>query len=428
MTYTDSLSYLKALNPMGIRLGLDQIKSLLERLGNPQDAYPSVIIAGTNGKGSVAAMTASMLSAAGFRTGLYTSPDLTDFRERIRINGEMITKKSTVDCLQAVKKRVTETVSYFEFLTAMAFLYFQQQKIDIAVLEVGMGGRLDATNVVTPLVSVITNISREHDEYLGRTLRKIAYEKGGVIKMKGICLTAARQKSVLAVLEGICQERQAKLYRLGKGFHAALGRDGTFSWRGVRKSYKGLKCPFAGAHQIANAALALGVIEMIGGEAGNGFAVADEAVHRGLEEAKWEGRLEILGRSPLVVVDGAHNLAGVATLCRALEDDFSYRRLILIFGVMGDKNYRMMAKRLFPLADRVIVTRPPCGRALAPETLRAVGSEFNRKIEVVENPDGALRQAFLLARADDLICAAGSLYLVGEIKKIYQETKNGATT
>lgn len=418
MTYTESLSYLKALNPLGIRLGLEQIKSLLERLGNPQDACPAVIIAGTNGKGSVAVMTASMLSAAGFRTGLYTSPDLVDFRERIRINGKMITKKGVVDCLHAVQKGVTETVSYFEFMTAMAFLYFQQQKIDIAVLEVGMGGRLDATNVVTPLVSVITNISREHEEYLGNSLGKIAYEKGGVIKKEGICLTAARQKSVLAVLEGICKEKKASLYRLGKELRTTLKRDGTFSYRGIRKNYDGLKCPFTGAHQIANAALALGVIEMVG-DAGSGFAVADEAVHRGLRDSQWEGRLEILGRSPLLVIDGAHNPAGVATLCRALEDDFHYRKLILVFGVLGDKNYRLMVKRLFPLADRVIVTRPPCGRALDPEALLSVASEFNRNVEVVQNPGDALRQAFFLAHEDDLICVAGSLYLVGEIKKIY---------
>ncbi len=411
---------MKALNPMGIRLGLDQIKSLLERLGNPQDACKSVIIAGTNGKGSVAAMTASMLSASGLRTGLYTSPDLIDFRERIRIDGKMISRKEAVDCLQAVKKAVTETVSYFEFITAMAFLHFQRQQIDIAVLEVGMGGRLDATNVANPLVSVITNISREHQEYLGSSLEKITYEKAGVIKSGGICLTAARQKTVLRALEEICRGKDARIFRLGKEFRAVRKGAGVFSYRGIGKNYKGLKCPLTGAHQIDNAALALGVIEMIGEAVGGRFVVPAAAVRRGLSGARWEGRLEILGLSPLVVVDGAHNLAGVAALCRALEDDFNYRKLILVFGVLGDKNYRMMAKRLFPLADRVIVTRPPCGRALAPEALLPVASKFNDSVEVVDNPGAALQRAFLLARKDDLICVAGSLYLVGEIKKICQ--------
>jgi len=421
MTYKESLSYLKALNPMGIRLGLDQIKSLLERLGNPQEACKSVIIAGTNGKGSVAAMTASMLSASGLRTGLYTSPDLIDFRERIRIDGKMISRKEAVDCLQAVKKAVTETVSYFEFITAMAFLHFQRQQVEVAVLEVGMGGRLDATNVANPLVSVITNISREHEEYLGSSLEKIAYEKAGVIKNGGVCLTAARQKVVLRVLEGICLGKNAGLFRLGKELHIVKKGGGVFSYRGIRKNWKDLQCPFTGVYQIDNAALALGVIEMIGETAGGRYVVPEEAVRRGLSSARWEGRLEILRLSPLVVVDGAHNSAGVAVLRRALEDDFNYRKLILVFGVLGDKNYRMMAKRLFPLADRVIVTRPPCGRALAPEALLPVASEFNDRVEVVDNPGAALKQAFLLAREDDLICVAGSLYLVGEIKKICQE-------
>jgi len=412
---------LKALNPMGIRLGLEQIKALLERLGNPQDGCPAVIIAGTNGKGSVAAMTASLLTAAGFRTGLYTSPDLIEFRERIRINGAMISQEEAVSCLETVQKSVVETVSYFEFITAMAFVYFKRQKIDIAVLEVGMGGRLDATNVVNPLVSVITNISREHEEYLGRNLKQIACEKGGVIKEGGVCLTAARQPSVLRVLAGICKEKKARLYRLGKEFRTLRGRDGAFSYRGIRKNYRGLTCPFTGAHQLANAALALGVIEMV--EAGAGFAVPEEAVRRGLTDAKWEGRLEVLGRSPQVVVDGAHNAAGVSTLCRALADDFHYRKLILVFGVLGDKNYRMMAKRLFPLADRVIITRPPCDRALDLEVFLPVASEFNGNVEVVQNPGEALRQAVFLAQKEDLICVAGSLYLVGEIKKIYQGTR-----
>ena len=420
MNYNEALAYLQTLNPMGIRLGLEQVQSLLERLGNPQDAYPSILIAGTNGKGSVAAMTAAILDAAGFKTGLYISPDLVDFRERIRVNSEMITPKRAVACLETVKKNVIETVSYFEFITAMAFLHFQQQKIDIAVLEIGMGGRLDATNVVNALVSVVTNVSREHEEYLGRTLKKIAYEKGGVIKTNGICITAAQQKSVVAVLEELCEKRNAKLYRLGKELHTVVHRDGTFSYTGVTKQFKHLKSPFIGRHQITNAGLALGVIETL---AASGFMISDDAVHRGLERAKWEGRLEVVQRLPMLVLDGAHNPAGVATLCRALENDFAYQRLILIFGVMGDKNYPLMAKRLFPLADAVIITCPPTERGLAPKLLQPIALEFNKNIEIVINPGDALKHAFELAGDSDLICVAGSLYLVGEIKKVYKDIK-----
>jgi len=195
MTYRDTLAHLSSLNKMGIRFGLDPIRSLLERLHYPQNGYPTILIAGTNGKGSVAAMTAAILSAGGYKVGLYTSPDLTDFRERIRINDRMISREEAADCVEQLKEKVTEDVSYFEFLTAMAFLHFHRQHVDIAILEIGMGGRLDATNVVIPLLSVITNISLEHREYLGNTLEKITREKGGIIKEGGTCLTAAVQKA-----------------------------------------------------------------------------------------------------------------------------------------------------------------------------------------------------------------------------------------
>mgnify|MGYP001575360822 CR=1 FL=1 len=420
MDYNEALSYLKILNPMGIRLGLDEIKELLGRLGNPQDGYSSVIIAGTNGKGSVAAMTASILNAAGYKTGLYTSPDLIDFRERIRINGKMITPKQTVACIETVRLKVTETVSYFEFVTAMAFLHFQRQKIDIAVLEVGMGGRLDATNVANAPICVVTNISREHEDYLGRTLKKIAYEKAGVVKEEGICITAAKQKSVVGILEQICKERKARLYRMGKEFHASAHRDGTFSYTGLTKQFKRLKSPFIGRHQITNAALAIRTVEAL---ATKSFTISDGAVRRGLKRATWEGRLEIVQHSPTLVLDGAHNPAGVATLCRALGKDFAYKRLILIFGVMGDKNYRLMAKMLFPLADALIITRPPSERALPPDILHSIALEFNKNIEIIASPRDALRHALEISGDTDLVCVAGSLYLVGEIKKVYKDIK-----
>jgi dihydrofolate synthase/folylpolyglutamate synthase len=424
MTYRETLAYLKSLNPFGIRLGLDPVRSLLERLGNPQESCPAVLIAGTNGKGSVAAMAASLLTAAGFRTGLYTSPDLIDVRERIRIDGRMISREDMAACAEEVRSRIREEVSYFEFLTAMAFLHIQRRKADIAVLEVGMGGRLDATNVVIPLVSVITNISLEHREYLGNTLGKIAREKGGIIKEGGICLTAARQKPVIGTLEAICRERGARLFRVGKEIRTTIHSDGTFSYQGVGRRHERLLCPLAGKHQISNAALALGVMDLIEDA---GFRVEEAAVSGGLKQAQWEGRLEILQRSPMLLVDGAHNPAGVATLCRALQNDFPHRRLILLFGVLGDKDYRTMAKRLFPLADRVILTRPSSERALSPEELRLAAGRFHGDIEVVENPGDALRYSLSLAGEGDLVCAAGSLYLVGEVKKLQRIGKGGGT-
>ena len=304
----------------------------------------------------------------------------------------------------------------------MAFLHYQRRNVDIAILEVGMGGRLDATNVVIPLVSVITNISLEHREYLGNTLEEITREKGGIIKEGGICLAAVRRKQVIETLEAISRERGARLYRLGKEIRTTIHRDGTFSYRGIGKSHERLHCPLAGKHQISNAALALAAVEMIGDA---GFRMEEAAVIEGLQQTHWEGRLEILQRSPLLLVDGAHNPAGVATLCHALQNNFPRRRLILIFGVLGDKDYRTMARRLFPLCDRVILTRPHSERALSPEDLRSAAGRFHKDIEVVENPGDALRYSLSLAGKEDLVCAAGSLYLVGEIKKFQRIRKGG---
>ena len=416
MTYRDTLKYLSSLNRMGIRLGLDPIRSLLERLDNPQNSFPSVLIAGTNGKGSVAAMTAAILSTGGFRTGLYTSPDLIDFRERIRIDGRMIGRREVCICSEQVKGQISEDMSYFEFLTAMAFLHFQRRQVDIAVLEIGMGGRLDATNVVSPLVSIITNISLDHREYLGGTLAEIAREKGGIIRERGICLTAARQKLVIETLAVICRERGAALYRLGKDIRTTIHRDGTFSYRGIGQRHERLICPLAGRHQFKNAALALGAVELLGDA---GYSVPGRAISEGLKRTRWEGRLEVLRRAPLLLVDGAHNPAGVAVLCRALERDFPRRRLFLIFGVMGDKDYLRMAKRLFPLADRVFLTCPHSERTLPPAALLPAARRFHPAVEVVENPGDALQRALSLAGKEDLVCAAGSLYLVGEIKKCH---------
>ncbi|MCL5807096.1 MAG: bifunctional folylpolyglutamate synthase/dihydrofolate synthase [Deltaproteobacteria bacterium] len=416
MTYRDTLAYLTSLNKMGIRFGLDPIRSLLERLHNPQNGYPAILVAGTNGKGSVAAMTAAILSAAGYRTGLYTSPDLTDFRERIRIHDRMISDEEAADCVKQVKEKVTEDISYFEFLTAMAFLFFHRQQVDIAVLEIGMGGRLDATNVVIPLLSVITNISLEHREYLGNTLEKITREKGGIIKEGGICLTAAMQKPVIETLQILCREKGATLYRLGKEIRTRIHRDGTFSYHGIEHHYKRLACPLAGSHQYSNAALALGSVELIG----PGFKIEERAIVEGLRKTHWEGRLELLQSKPMLLVDGAHNPAGAATLRQALKNDFSYRRLWLIFGVLEDKDYRAMVKRLFPLAEGVILTRPDSDRALSLDVLLPVARKFHKNIQAIERPGDALKQALSQAGNGDLVCVAGSLYLVGEIKRIHQ--------
>ncbi len=417
---TTPREYLSRLNSSVVRLGLAPVAGLLKSLKNPQNAYPTVLIAGTNGKGSIAATMDSILREAGYRVGLYTSPHLIDLRERILVAGEMIAVEELDALIEEVRGHVGEDITYFEFLTAIAFLHFCRMRVDVAVLEVGMGGRLDATNVVNPVVSVISNISLEHREYLGNSLADIAREKGGIIKEGGVCVTAAKQMPVREVFDRICRERKAKLYRLGRHIKVRRREDDVFDYRGIFRNYKGLTCALKGRHQIDNAALALAAVEIL---ADHGFTVGDNAFCRGLPKTRWEGRLEVLRLFPTVLIDGGHNPAGISALCRALKEDFSYRRLILVFGVLGDKDYALMLKKLLTLADAIIIAKPKTERALPPEELAGMARHCLKQVEVVEQAERALMRALMLAGRDDLICITGSLYLIGEIKEAYAKMR-----
>lgn len=414
---TTPCDYLAQLNSSIIRLGLGPVKKLLSSLHNPQRRYASVLIGGTNGKGSIAATTAAIMQAAGYRVGLYTSPHLVDLRERIRVNGDMITGNDLDGLIDEVRGQVGEEVTYFEFLTAVAFLYFYRMQVEVAILEVGLGGRLDATNVVIPVLSVISNISLEHQEYLGKGLANIAREKGGIIPAGGVCVTAAKQTVVREILAGICRDRQAKLYRLGKDISVRRHQNGAFSYQGIKKNYPRLVCSLKGRHQMENTALALAAIELLADR--GGLPVSDDAVYRGMQNTRWEGRLEVLQSAPQIIVDGGHNPAGIAVLCRALKEDFSYRRLILIFGVLRDKNFPLMLKKLVPLADMVIITKPETERAVPPSALIELAKLYCEHVEVVAETHQALQRAMAVAAKEDLICVAGSLYLIGEIKKAF---------
>jgi dihydrofolate synthase/folylpolyglutamate synthase len=413
------VEHLDGLNRLDIRFSLDPISRFLERLNNPQNAYGTVLVGGTNGKGSIAAMVASALSHGGFRVGLYTSPHLIDVRERIRVDGDMISQEEMDAWIEKVKAHSNENLTYFEFLTAVAFLYFHRRKVDLAILEVGMGGRLDATNVVSPLVSVVSNISLDHTEYLGRRLEEIAWEKGGIIKNGGVCITAVKQRRLQELLEEICRTRGATIYSLGREITIYTHPDGSFSYRGIGMRYDNLVCPLRGRHQIENAAVALGVIEAL---AMKGFGVDDDAVFKGIHDVKWEGRLEVIRHSPTVLLDGAHNAGGASTLARALREEFSYKKLIFIFGVLKDKDYKAMLKKLLPLGDRLILTSPDTERAMLPEAIVPVAQQYLTKIEIVKNSHEALKRALSIADQNDLICVTGSLYLVGEIKRAFSVT------
>ncbi len=408
------LAYLEELKQKGIKLGLGPISRLLDRLGNPQTKYKTVLVGGTNGKGSTAAILSSILASEGIKVGLYTSPHICDFRERIRINGCMIPEDALCTLIDKIREEIKEDITYFEFSTALAFLYFSLCEVDVAILEVGMGGRLDATNLASPEVSIITNISMEHQKYLGNNLKSIASEKGGIIKEGGVCVTAARGRKVIDTFEEICRQRKAVLYRTGRDIRVRRSGKGSFSYYGINKRYSGLRISLTGRHQIENAALALAAIEVL---TAKGMGISDTSVVDGLIDARWEGRLELVSHNPRIIVDGAHNPAGISSLCRSLLADFSYRRLIVVFGVFYDKDYVGMLKRLMPLADKIVLTKPKEARAASAEDLLSVASLHHGHIEVVDDPGEALARARSLAGADDLVCVTGSLYLVGEIKK-----------
>jgi len=408
--------YLESLNIDKMRFGLKAITELLSRLGNPQKSYKTITIAGTNGKGSTAAMTSSILLSAGYKVGLYTSPHLVDVRERIVVNGKKISRKEFNRTIAYVKDKIQQPVTYFEFLTAAAFVYFQKQKVDIAVLEVGLGGRLDATNVCKPLVSVITNIALDHTLYLGNTLDSIAREKAGIIKQKGICITAAKQKKVLEVLKNVCLRRRAKLYCLNSDIKIKKQKDGFLNYQGLYRNLKNLTIPLQGEHQLSNAALALAAVELC---EKNGFCVDDAAIYAGLKNTHWEARLEVLQNQPLFLLDGAHNPAGVDVLCRSLKKDFSYRRLILIFVSLADKDYRRMLQKIVPLSQIIILTQLKTKRAVPVTDIMETVKKMGYPVIVTENVKQAIERAQAMAKKQDLICATGSFYLAGEIKQAF---------
>jgi dihydrofolate synthase / folylpolyglutamate synthase len=410
-------TYLNGLEKMGIRMDLDAVRRSLRALGNPEGTYPSILVAGTNGKGSVAAMTASILNAGGLSVGLYTSPHLVEVRERIRIGNMMIPERDFWETMRDVDDHLTEALTYFELMTVLAFHYFRQKKIDIAVVEVGMGGRLDATRAIEqPSVAVISHIALDHQEYLGERLKDIAGEKSAIIPKRGVCITGVRQLPARQVIVDTCREREAALLRIGREIKVIRHRDGTFSYRSPFRSYPRLRCGLIGAHQQTNAALAVASVEAM---AVRGFTVCQEAVRKGLSEVRWEGRLEVLQKAPVLLLDGAHNPAGIGSLCRALRSKFTFRRLIVLFGALRDKHYPNMIRRLSVFQPLMILTQPPSERSVLPAELLPIARSFLQSAEIIQSPVDALKYALSLAGEDDLICVTGSLYLVGEIKKAF---------
>ncbi|MDZ7761888.1 MAG: folylpolyglutamate synthase/dihydrofolate synthase family protein [Desulfovermiculus sp.] len=410
--YASCLQELYSLQKFGIKFGLSSTSALLERLKHPEDGQSFVHIAGTNGKGSVASFLASILHSAGLKVGLYTSPHLVRFTERFQVNAQEMGRDQAVDLIRTVTSAFDpqEPPTFFEAVTAMGLVHFARQKTDISILETGMGGRLDATNVITPLISIITSISMEHQEYLGSTLLEVAREKAGIIKPGVPVLTGVSQPKVKDLIASRCREQQAPLYRLGQEIKARVTPN-RLSYRGMHTDLKDLDLGLPGRHQGRNAALALAASELL---ANMGFWVHDTARRTGIAQTVWPGRMHLLSTQPRIMLDGAHNPAALKALAQSLQKDQSFQRIILIIGIMADKAAKPMLRAILPLADQIIFTRPVYERAMDPSRLRDQAQNLSHRHQIIDSLPQALETAKATAGPDDLILVTGSLFTVGE--------------
>ena len=419
--YQQSLDYLYSLEKFGIIFGLTQVERILKAIGDPHQEVQAIHIGGTNGKGSTAAMMASILEREGYRVGLYTSPHLIRFTERIKVNGREIGKEEVAALSGWMREKIEEAniappFTFFDFSTAMALYYFKQKVVDLAILEVGLGGRLDSTNVVDPLLSIITNISKDHEAYLGKSLLKIAREKAGIIKPDRPLITAATQPHVLRLFSKICRERGSPYFRVGKEFRYVPAEDGDFHYEGLHRKLWGLRLNLKGFHQIINATTALGALEVL---EDLGYPVSIEAMVAGLREVDWPGRLEMVASSPKVVLDGAHNPAGALVLQKVLKKEFQYQHLILLIGVMKDKDIKSILHLLAPLANHIILSKPNNDRAAPPALLKKVLGKNGKKTEIIEDLKTAIERGLSITGPEDLLCITGSLYTVGEARAYF---------
>ncbi len=430
MNYRESLSYLESFTNYETRDGydynksfsLDRIRHLASELGNPQKKFKSIHIAGSKGKGSTSAIIYSILKEAGYRTGLYTSPHLASIRERIRINDCLISEEDSSILLGRIKN-VTDRMkddrpTFFEVYTALSYLYFSQKKIDLGVFEVGLGGRLDATNILEPLVSVITPVSYEHTDKLGNTLALIAAEKAGIIKDNSVCVLAPQEEEALNAIVKICAEKKAKIILVGKDIKFEESEFNCskeiFNVKGFFGEYRGLEMPLIGAHQVANAATAIGAV---GALSLSNIKIPRDAVIRGLRLVKWPGRIEVASRKPYIILDGAQNRASARALVFAIKRAFKYDKLTLVLGVSKDKDINGILDELLPIADRVILTKAKVSeRAAEPAKIKELIPR-GREIYLTDNVGEAIEKAKELTVLGGLILITGSLFVVGEARE-----------
>ncbi len=441
------ISYQKCLNEMyglgrfGIKLGMETISGILNELGSPEKKFKSIHIAGTNGKGSIASYIASILCAAGFKTGLYTSPHLVRFNERFVINNCEVSDNDVVEAYLAVKNadNGARKATFFELATAMGFYLFGREEVEWAVIETGMGGRLDATNVLQPKVSVISNLSIEHTMYLGDTIEKIAKEKGGIIKQNTPVVTGVRQLSALSVLNKIAEKKSAPLYLYGRDFStntvashtvptgkgetamhtdSSHEADNLFDYNGINNKWTKIQTKLKGEHQIENAAIALAAMEMVLMDCQQ----LETCVKKGLVAAEWPGRLEYIMKNPTIILDGAHNLEAAKNLGKYLKNNIKKSALTIIIGILDDKPYEAMLKHIIENPKRIIFTKADIERSLAPSVLKECAMKFtDAEMITINRVADAVDFAIENSSKSDVICVAGSLYVAGEARSKIQK-------
>lgn len=427
MNYADALKYIDSIYGLGSDLGLGRVEVLMEKMGNPQERIKVIHVAGTNGKGSCCAMLSNIFIEQGYKVGVYTSPHLEEYNERYTINNVRIKNDEFAKQMSLVKASCDELVAegeitqptVFEVITAIAFNYFAEQKVDYLILEVGLGGRFDATNVIhKPVLSIITSISMDHMEFLGNTLSSIAFEKGGIIKENCPVVLYSQCDEVYEAIKKIAEERKANLYFAKEKGTTILSQDITgtiFDIQNEYLSYKGINLGLLGDYQINNAATVLLACKALNE---NGVKISDKSIFAGLRKAKWSGRMEIVGKDPIVMLDGAHNIDGIHMLAESLQRYFSNKKLTLLIGILGDKEYEKMIEMLLPLASKIVLTEPNNSRKWDVDALTETIMNF--KVETYREKD--IEKAYDLAKRitakEDVLCCAGSLYLIGELYKL----------
>ena len=457
MTYPETIHYLESFinyekiedYPYKESIKLERVKNFLAAIDNPQDNLKCLHIAGTKGKGSTCVFLAHILRQAGYSVGLYTSPHLSDFRERIRILNPlpadsitstredfegMISEVEVAGLVERLKPLVQKynkyseygPLSFFEVYTSLALLYFKEKKVDFAVLETGLGGRLDATNIVEPLVAAVTPISYEHTQKLGNTLKEIATEKAGIIKVAShkppfgssrgkqvkspIVISAAQEKEARDVIRDRCKEIGARLCEIGRDINYE-GTNSEFKVKGLYSEYSNLKIKLLGKHQLTNASVAIGVIDAL---RFYNINIGSDAVREGLYNTAWPGRCEVVSRAPLVVLDGAQNIASMAALKETIKESFAYKRLILVLGISSDKDIKGICSEIYDLPDVIVLTKADNPRAMEPAALAKYFT--GKETQITGNAREAKELSRRLAGKEDLILVCGSLFVVGEFR------------